>query len=748
MKPAPFAAVLAAVLLAVVALPSAGTRVPSPAAIGPPGVETVQLAWVRQASPNAAGLYFDLLVAANVTGRGAGQVWVVASLRAANTTVFIARNATWAPFNGSAGPATVIVDLPGPLIRLAGLDGPYSLYLFAEGWSSDGNTAGGSVTTSAMTPAFAAFSFAPLWADVLGPITYSTPDADHDGLTDALVAHVPVVVRTAGPVDIWGALSPTNSDGYNGYDIPTTDETRFLTPGTYTWDLVFPGYQIRQSGWDGPYLLSVLLRFPFLDPGNLAPTLTRTFPTPAYTSSGFGPSAVILRAPITADLEPSGLTADALEVLHVPLHVQAAGNYTVQAVPYTPCLESFLRAPYPTTQAVRDLSLPAGDTSVDLTFSSLVLQRWPAGQNATFLVSANPIGALREPACSPGPYLGDGFIALWTEKNVTASLLPSHPVAWVNVTATYEGQPCTFLTGEAAQLSDHFDYQGRTAGTLGSPATLDLELYPGTFELLLNGCGMSSVQTLTVPGTETLDYAFPTPPSLPPDRYTITFPAWNDSVTDFVGSRLGGSGARFSADLAGNWDGTASTTELALYLQTLVWPFFPMLLTVDGSEYSNPTWTFTGVQGAGPVNSTAPVTTSVRFEERMPVATNPGGNHTLTLGMCYVTYGVPPYQVDLQLPLGVEGSLNVSGIASAWSTTPAPANVSVQTLGAGSWRLTPGAPPPGYSVSRAVVTVTAEGRTTAGLETFALPIALFLAAGLVALVAACVELRRPPSPRR
>jgi hypothetical protein len=717
----------------------------------------VSLASIRQAAPNADDLYFDLVVTANVTATGAGQIRVVATLSTGNGTVYLVSNDTWAPFNGSAGQATLSVHLSGPLIRSAGFDGPYSLYLFAQGSSSDGNTPGNYVTNTTMTPAFTAASFAPLWADVLGPITYSTPDTDHDGLADALIAHIPVVVSTAAPVDIWGSLSATNSNGYNGFGSAGGDASRFLTPGAYTWDLVFPGHEIRGSGLNGPYLLSVFLRFPFLYPGYGNPNAVRAFTTPAYTFSQFGPPAITLRAPITASLEPSGLTADALEVVHVPLHIQAAGNYTIQAVPYTPYWGLRQSFGYPTTQAVAYRSLPAGDTTVDLTFSSLVLKRWPVGQNFTLQVSAYPIGAPYAPASPFGSVSGNGFWTLWTERNVTASLLPSRPVAWVNVSATYGGQLCPELRGAVAELQDHFYFQNSSGGLFGVPATVDLQLYPGTFELFLSGCGASSLQTLTVTGTEALSFALTAPPPVPPDRYTMTFPAWNDSVTDFVSSQLGGPAARFEADLAGNWDGTASSTELAIDIQTQVWSFIPALLTMDGTDYWSPDWVFTGVQGAGPVTSTAPVTASVRYEARVPVTPNSGGHHTITLHMYYVANGFRPYQVDLQLPFGVQGSLNVSATASAWSSTSAPANVSVQTLGPGSWRLTPGAPPPNYSFSWAVVTVsTGSGTppsgsapgTIAGLETILLPVALFLAAGLVLLVALLVALRRPPGKSR
>ena len=728
-----WAAVLAAATLLALSFAPAGVRAQGTSV--PPVATAITFVSAEAVDRDASGLFQNLRVNTTVSGTGTGVMQVSATLTPIGSGITVSSNITFLAFDGSAPASdrTASLLLPGPAIRASGTDGPWSLQLSAAGWTADGIWAAAGASNTTTTPPFAAASFSPWWATLPESVTYATPDADGDGLSDALVVHVPITVTAATPMTLLGVLSLGNQTLATAGD----GNARSPSPGVYGWDLRFDGPAIRASGVDGPYHLGLILAFPEVLLSSAYAQTSGTLVTPAFHAADFDPPSAFVRAPITASLEPSSAgVPNALEVLHVPLHVRVAGAYEVWASPSAPrwTIGGPHFPPGPNTTAVRDLTLPEGDAVVDLTFSSVFLARLPAGGTFTVWVSAHRIGA--PPT--------DMDSVPWTEHNVTAAELPSFPVAQVTVTATSSGQVCPVLIAGAFDPANHFFLYGAATRPVG--AALSLALYPATFDLLLDACGGSVLQSLSVPGSENVTIVVPPAAPLPPDRYVVTLPSWNRTITDLVSSRFPGVSARIDADFAGDFDGAASIQELSLYLQDqAAYASTPAYVTLDGSYQWPYAAAVTSVQGAGPDLSTQPVTVSLRWDTPLAVPARPGPGHLVAATLGYIGSAYAPYAVELHLPSGGTGRLDLS--ANAWyGTIPVePANVTVEPLGAGAWLLTPGGPPANYTGARAVATVTVSGATSAGTLDVAIgTVGVFAAAGVAVLVVAYVVLRRPP----
>ena len=268
---------LAVLLLLSVAL--SPTTVRGQASPIPPIAAAITFVSAEAVDPDASGHFQNLRIDAIVFGTGTGVMQVSAMLTPLQRTVTIAYNLTFLPFDGSAPTAdrTVSVLLPGPPIRAAGIDGPYGLVLTAMGWTSDGLYGAGDISNTAVTPPFAAVSFSPWWAEFGGPPAYATPDADGDGLYDALVVHVPLRVTATVPMTLIGTLSVGNDT----VAFVSDPSARSPSPGAYIWDVRLEGPAIRASHRDGPYRLWLLLFFAPLSPGTDLAQVSHTITTPA-----------------------------------------------------------------------------------------------------------------------------------------------------------------------------------------------------------------------------------------------------------------------------------------------------------------------------------------------------------------------------------------------------------------------------------------------------------------------------------
>jgi hypothetical protein len=721
-----------------------------------PLLTDLRLVSAKPVDPNADGLYANLLITVNLTGIGSGFVVVTATLQSPNGLFAITSNDTWAAFNGSAGThtQTCFVTLAGPLIRSVGMDGPYGLYLIAQSLTVDGVFSDHYVANTTTTPAFKAASFTPPWVEFAGPITESAVDTNGDRLYDELVLHVPLRVVTAGPVLVTGYtpyLGPyrVHMDILTPIPIGSEDfRVRFLAPGPYTWDLVFDGMAIRASRRSGPYAVVITLQVPLFDARYPYLLATQNYTTQPYDYYKFETPSATIRSPITSSLGsfPFG-GASGLDIVHVPIHVRASGNYSVTATQYIPAFGGpFARWFDPTTEAMRNVYLRTGDQVVDLDFSTIYLGRLAPGQGLSLAVTVYRIGG--------GYRDADG--TFWTETNLTAALGAVRPHAYLNISAYVAGTPCTSLRAYAVAPGTRFFLMN--ASSFYPPKPVRLDLYPGTFELALAGCGIDSVQNLTVRGDMTLNLAWPAVPAPVPDRYTFTFPSWNRSVVDLEGQGMyRPDNVRFFADFAGNLDGTADASELSLYLASCcLYPWLPVQASLDGSEDGPVASTVVSVQGAGPVGSSAPVSMHARYDAPVAVPPRPGSTHRVALGFLYPNGGFPPYSVEVRLPNGATGNVTMASVAWQETNVTAPANISARTLGPGSWLLTPGWAPSGYPYSSPTVTIDVHsGPSTppvvgGRLETFSLPLfilAIVLVTALPIVFVAVVYLRRPPRPR-
>jgi hypothetical protein len=78
-------------------------------------------------------------------------------------------------------------------------------------------------------------------------------DADGNGLFEALIVRVPIVINVSGLFYLNAWLNNTGAGN-------STDRT--FSPGTYLIDFALPGYRLRISRTDGPYDLTIVLYDP------------------------------------------------------------------------------------------------------------------------------------------------------------------------------------------------------------------------------------------------------------------------------------------------------------------------------------------------------------------------------------------------------------------------------------------------------------------------------------------------------
>ena len=124
---------------------------------------------------------------------------------------------------------------------------------------------------SGLFVARAAPSTAPMSVDegYIGiPTAEFRTDADGNGLFEALIVRVPIVINVSGRFYLNAWLNNTGAGN-------STDRT--FSPGTYLIDFALPGYRLRISRTDGPYDLTIVLYDP-----STGFTASRAYRTAAY----------------------------------------------------------------------------------------------------------------------------------------------------------------------------------------------------------------------------------------------------------------------------------------------------------------------------------------------------------------------------------------------------------------------------------------------------------------------------------
>ncbi len=199
-----------------------------------------------------------------------------------------------------AGDQTVSLRFRGDTIAAAGVNGPYSFSITLSGPSPPPYVDNGTRLLVPNEPGIAgpmpAYYVPESLCGATGP--YATSDFDNqselvaytgvfdekpldwdgNGLYDALTIRAQVDVFVSAAFDVQGVL--TSSDGSRF--VASLNVTAWMPQGLGWVDFTFPGYQIRASGIDGPYLATLSLT-----PGARGLDPVTTYRTAAYLASQF-----------------------------------------------------------------------------------------------------------------------------------------------------------------------------------------------------------------------------------------------------------------------------------------------------------------------------------------------------------------------------------------------------------------------------------------------------------------------------
>ena len=203
------------------------------------------------------GLYNELVMEVHLDVADPGWYMVSATLSQCsslgNCTSIAYATVSWTFLE--VGLRTIRLSFDGVVVRLAGVDGPYTVSLRLEklaGWGLIGID----VHT---TTGYSHLDFEPPPASLVSPYADFGSDTDGDGLFNALVVEIHVEVLEAGIYYFSVGLVKCDSWG-NCWGIAFNYTTVALDVGTQTVLIYFDGLTIRLAGLDGPYTVDVWLR--------------------------------------------------------------------------------------------------------------------------------------------------------------------------------------------------------------------------------------------------------------------------------------------------------------------------------------------------------------------------------------------------------------------------------------------------------------------------------------------------------
>ena len=198
-------------------------------------------------------------------------------------------------FDLSTADTQVLLRFRGDQIRQAGVDGPWDFSLTLYG-PVDGGYLNGTLPaySGSLRPGLvfypemlcgstapyraAGFDDTPEFLRYTGRFEEITPDADADGLYDALVLRAEVDVLVSAGFYVSGILRPVPGS----VEVARTAGSAWLSEGRQWVEFVFSGPQIHGSGVDGPYVATLSLT-PM--EGRVDPVTT--FVTKAYRATDF-----------------------------------------------------------------------------------------------------------------------------------------------------------------------------------------------------------------------------------------------------------------------------------------------------------------------------------------------------------------------------------------------------------------------------------------------------------------------------
>ncbi len=237
-----------------------------PAVFSPPHSEFVL-------DNNGNSLHDHLVVSANLTVNVSGDYNLEAGLYDSTGMFFIEFQTNSTTLG--VGVQNVDLAFTGYVIRSSGFDGPYraELYLYDQMWNSLDND-------TYFTNPYLATEFE------FPPALFSPPHSDYGLDTNGNFLHDFLVVSTSVNVTVEGTYIV---EGFSVFGF--TENETYLTTGIQTVDLRFYGYEIFNSGVDGPYMINLDLRDEFFvlldsDIHNTGPYLFTDFdPNPPVTFS-------------------------------------------------------------------------------------------------------------------------------------------------------------------------------------------------------------------------------------------------------------------------------------------------------------------------------------------------------------------------------------------------------------------------------------------------------------------------------
>jgi hypothetical protein len=255
-------------------------------------------------------LYDFLIVNANITVNVTGDYSVQADLYDSTGMIFIDFASNGSSF--STGNHTIDLSFTGFIIRGSGFDGPYlvELYLLDNMMN--------------LLDSDIYFTNPYLYTDFnLPPAQFEPPHSDYGLDVNGNLLYEYLIVSAEVNVSVDGSYMVQGMAPF-GF----SQNTSFFTAGIHTVDLRFYGYEIFNSGVNGPYLIDLQVRD---DSFNLLDTDTHS--TAAYAFTDFEPNPPIVFSPPHSDygLDMDGdMTFDFL-VVNASVNVSISGFYEIQA---------------------------------------------------------------------------------------------------------------------------------------------------------------------------------------------------------------------------------------------------------------------------------------------------------------------------------------------------------------------------------------------------------------------------------
>jgi len=625
----------------------------------------------------------------------------------------------------TAGTHTFSFTFLGPYLRKAGADGPYVLML--RGSTLAGNARWSGSEKSYATSAYSATSFDPPWAVFADLITDQGRDTSGDGLFDHIVVRTSIAATKDVIAMARASISVNGPDGWATIESPFGDAIR-LPAGSSAIEFSLDTLPLFTVHANGPYNVDLYL---FVE--GLGAIDYRMHQSQPYVYSQFRRPSADFRTPgpsvALVDSDSNGL-AD-LFVVHVPLRVTEGGDFVVS-------VNLWLSAdPGGFFQAGQGAHFEPGDYTVDVPFSGIMLSRHPFAANWTLEATAKRVDSTDY----------DRNRTAWLTPGYAPSQFESRPVAYLSGGVTWPPpSPLGSGCGSVALMDPSTKFAAEQFPNYGS---YSFPVYPGTFLVLVSGCGAAGARTssVTISGDTQLGLVLgnSTPNS---SEIDLNVTSWN-STRRTIRSTLINDAAelRFHADMYGNRNGFADSTELRIIRAAesgyfLRSPYSQVAIDGRGMPFRSPS--LYQVDGAGDVLSSANVT-ETHVEDYWSSLESRDGRHNVTVWLSYDgPFGFS--LMTIHLPAGATG------------TTTSPGNVTIVPLGLGAWTIDPGTSPnpTPYQVDQAVVYIDAlgpaapQGPGEGGLVGFVADQLPWILASVAAISIAIGAIwwirRRPPGP--